>query len=90
MRGWSAGWQAPVGSGVYRATNAALEPGTVPGNRYKVIQLLGEGGTGAVYKVRDREVDRIVALKVICLELAVRPEILQRFRHGSLRGGGMR
>ena len=35
---------------------------------------------GAVYKARDRELDRLVALKVIRPELAGLPEILQRFK----------
>jgi tetratricopeptide (TPR) repeat protein len=35
---------------------------------------------GAVYKARDREVDRFVALKVIRPELASRPDILARFK----------
>jgi eukaryotic-like serine/threonine-protein kinase len=35
---------------------------------------------GAVYKVRDRELDRFVALKVIRPELANNPEVLQRFK----------
>jgi eukaryotic-like serine/threonine-protein kinase len=77
--GWSA--SAPgVSSGVYRSSFVVFEPGNVIGNRYEVLSLLGEGGMGAVYKVRDRELDRFVALKVIRPELAVRPEILQRFK----------
>jgi tetratricopeptide (TPR) repeat protein/TolB-like protein len=35
---------------------------------------------GAVYKARDRELDRIVALKVIRPELSNQPEFLQRFK----------
>lgn len=35
---------------------------------------------GAVYKARDRELDRIVALKVIRPELAVHPDVLSRFK----------
>jgi len=35
---------------------------------------------GAVYKAKDRELDRIVALKVIRPELAIRPEVLSRFK----------
>jgi tetratricopeptide (TPR) repeat protein len=57
-----------------------LQSGTVLGNRYQIIQILGEGGMGAVYKARDVELDRVIALKVIRPELATSPEILQRFK----------
>jgi eukaryotic-like serine/threonine-protein kinase len=57
-----------------------LPPGTVLGNRYEILQILGEGGMGAVYKARDIELDRVMALKVIRPELASNPEILQRFK----------
>ncbi len=57
-----------------------LQPGSLLGNRYQIIQILGEGGMGAVYKARDSELDRIIALKVIRPELASNPEILQRFK----------
>ena len=54
------------------------------GNRYEILQLLGEGGMGAVYKAADREVDRVVALKVIRPEMAANPEILARFKQELL------
>jgi serine/threonine protein kinase/tetratricopeptide (TPR) repeat protein len=59
----------------------AIEPGSVIGERFEVLQLLGEGGMGAVYKAHDRELERDVALKLIRPELARNPEILQRFKH---------
>src|SRR5207247_2347188 len=59
---------------------APLAPGDVLGDRYEIIKPLGEGGMGAVYKARDRELDRLVALKLIRPELARNPEILQRFK----------
>jgi serine/threonine protein kinase/tetratricopeptide (TPR) repeat protein len=58
----------------------ALEPGHVLGGRYEILGLLGQGGMGAVYKARDREVEREVALKVIRPELAGHPEVMARFK----------
>jgi serine/threonine protein kinase/tetratricopeptide (TPR) repeat protein len=57
-----------------------VQVGSVLVNRYEILKLLGEGGMGAVYKARDRELDRLVALKVIRSELAGQPSVLQRFK----------
>src|SRR5947208_2313517 len=57
-----------------------LPTGSVLANRYEILDLLGEGGMGAVYKARDNELDRLIALKVIRPELSSNPEILQRFK----------
>ena len=61
-----------------------LEEGDVLGGRYEIESLLGEGGMGAVYKARDRELDRPVALKLIRPELASNPSILARFKQELL------
>src|SRR5580692_4186421 len=63
---------------------AELQIGNLLGSRYEILELLGEGGMGAVYKAADREVDRIVALKVIRPEMASNPEILARFKQELL------
>ena len=77
----TSGWSAPAAPlGETGLSLGALQPGRVLGNRYEILQLLGEGGMGAVYKARDREVDRLVAIKVIRPELASRPDILARFK----------
>jgi len=71
--------KAPSAAAV-SSTPTVIEPGSVIGNRFEILQLLGEGGMGAVYKAHDRELERDVALKLIRSELARNPEILQRFK----------
>jgi tetratricopeptide (TPR) repeat protein/predicted Ser/Thr protein kinase len=73
------GWSVPeqVGSGT---PARVLEPGTVLGERYEIIALLGQGGMGAVYHARDRALERDVALKVIRPDMAANPKILSRFK----------
>src|SRR4029077_17665624 len=53
--------------------------GTILADRFEILELLGQGGMGAVYKGRDMELERFVALKLIRPDLASHPEILRRF-----------
>lgn len=62
------------------AGKAALAPGSIVGNTYRVLHLIGEGGGGRVYRAEDITLERPVALKILHPELAADPELLARFR----------
>lgn len=57
---------------------------------YEIIETLGEGGMGIVYKVRHTFLDTIVALKVIREELAQHSSMLKRFLQEAKLGGGLK
>jgi serine/threonine-protein kinase len=50
------------------------------GGRYQLLDLIGVGGAGTVYRARDIELDEIVALKVLRKELVRTPLVIDRFR----------
>src|SRR5271155_3261109 len=60
-----------------------MEPVSTPrvfSNRYELTHLIARGGMAQVYRARDRELDRPVALKVLFPELSVDRAFVERFR----------
>jgi serine/threonine-protein kinase len=52
-----------------------------PFGRYRLIEVIGQGGMGTVYKAHDTKMRRDVAIKVLPPELATEPGYEERFRH---------
>ena len=47
---------------------------------YKIVEVLGKGGMGVVYKAFDLKLERFVALKILNSDLLSNPHFLERFK----------
>lgn len=58
--------------------------GKVLGNRYEILEKIGAGGMGDVYKAHDRKLDRIVAVKILKAEYTDDSNFIRKFKRESL------
>lgn len=64
--------------------SVALRAGELFANRYRVEALIGEGGSGSVYRVHDQTADTPVALKLLKTDRLVTPEARKRLIREAL------
>ncbi|MGN0144544.1 MAG: Stk1 family PASTA domain-containing Ser/Thr kinase [Clostridium sp.] len=54
--------------------------GIVLGNRYELLEKIGEGGMSEVFKARCNKLNRFVAVKILKKEFCNNPEIVEKFK----------
>jgi serine/threonine-protein kinase len=66
------------------ADPVALSSGSDFGPRYRILSLVGQGAMGRVYRAHDKDLDRIVAIKVVRKGMMSQADALLRFKQELL------
>jgi len=81
-----------LSDGALERLRGTLDEPDLSRTRYELVDRLGRGGTGSLFRVRDRELDREVALKVmtlpggdvLCERLRAEARVLARLEHPGI------
>src|SRR2546425_367496 len=65
-------------------------PGEPRSDDYELLEEIGTGGFGRVYRARDLGLERDVAMKVLHPSLTTDPSVMERFRREAQLAGGLR
>ncbi len=65
----------------YQTPRRGLERGTTFARRFEIVEEVGKGGMGTVYKAYDTKIKEVVALKILKPEIGSDPEVIDRFRN---------
>ena len=63
------------------ASLSDLGPGSIIAERYEILQQIGKGGMGRIFKAYDRTLGEVIALKVLRPEFSQSEEMVKRFRN---------
>ncbi|TRZ91906.1 serine/threonine protein kinase [bacterium] len=69
------------GSGTIKSQTFEISRGDIFAGRYEIIETLGQGGMGKVFKAFDRKINEVVALKLIRPEIGVNEKAIERFKN---------
>ena len=58
--------------------------GVVVADRYRIVEPLGRGGMGIVYKVEHARIGKLLAMKLLTGELSRNPDVVRRFKQEAL------
>src|SRR3954462_12133674 len=67
--------------------SSSTKPPVTQIGKFQILQHVATGGMGTVYKARDTETNRIVALKVLSPDFATNPVLVERFLREAKHAG---